>query len=377
MSEHQIVAFRAIDGPVSQKNLEYMHEQSSRAEVTAWSFENEYHYGDFRGDKLEMLRRGYDIHLHYANFGTRELMIRLPNGFPDPKAAEPYLGEDAVKYVEDKKGPGGTLCIDPYYESSDFDYHVNIHKILDRLIPLRAEILAGDLRPLYIAHLAMVLDDNHFEEGTIEGPVPAGLDQLTDAQQALAEYYGIGEAFLQAAAVDLPLPNSSGPSLDQQATWLREQPQSTKDDWLLRLISDPDANVKNEILTAYRNSQNLPSWPTVIRNRTMIELKEAETTIAQAAKLKAEEKAKKAKAKRFAELLANPDTTIQETERLVKERTTKGYSRIAELLAELRDAVQGSEKAGIAEQQAEKLRKENPNLTRLISELRKKKFLPK
>src|SRR5437016_10919917 len=91
MSEYQCIGFRAIDGPVSEKNLEFMRRQSSRAEITPWSFDNEYHYGDFGGDAEEMLRRGYDVHLHYANFGIRKLMIRLPNGLPDAKAAEPYF----------------------------------------------------------------------------------------------------------------------------------------------------------------------------------------------------------------------------------------------------------------------------------------------
>src|SRR5262245_44789187 len=49
MSEYQYIGFRAIDGPVSEKNLEFMHKQSSRAEITPWTFENEYQYGDFRG----------------------------------------------------------------------------------------------------------------------------------------------------------------------------------------------------------------------------------------------------------------------------------------------------------------------------------------
>src|SRR6266550_2145969 len=83
MSEHQYVAFRAVDGPVSEKNLEYMRRQSSRAEISPWAFENEYHYGDFGGNAEEMLRRGYDVHLHYANFGIRKLLIRLPHGLPD------------------------------------------------------------------------------------------------------------------------------------------------------------------------------------------------------------------------------------------------------------------------------------------------------
>ena len=45
MSEYQYVAFRAIDAPVSEKNLKFMRQQSSRAEITPLSFENEYHFG--------------------------------------------------------------------------------------------------------------------------------------------------------------------------------------------------------------------------------------------------------------------------------------------------------------------------------------------
>jgi hypothetical protein len=39
MSEYQVVAFRAVDGPVSAENLAYMERQSSRAEITPWSFD--------------------------------------------------------------------------------------------------------------------------------------------------------------------------------------------------------------------------------------------------------------------------------------------------------------------------------------------------
>jgi len=34
MSEYQYIAFRAIDGPVSDANLAYMQRQSSRAEIS-------------------------------------------------------------------------------------------------------------------------------------------------------------------------------------------------------------------------------------------------------------------------------------------------------------------------------------------------------
>ena len=49
MSEYQIVKFRAIDRPQSDKQLLFMDRQSSRAEFTKWEFKVEYHYSSFRG----------------------------------------------------------------------------------------------------------------------------------------------------------------------------------------------------------------------------------------------------------------------------------------------------------------------------------------
>src|SRR6056297_3922792 len=82
MSTYQYSYFAAVDKPLNDKQLQYMRRQSTRAEVTRWQFQNEYHYGDFHGNALEMMRRGYDVHLHYANYGVRKLMFQLPLGLP-------------------------------------------------------------------------------------------------------------------------------------------------------------------------------------------------------------------------------------------------------------------------------------------------------
>src|SRR6266516_3456691 len=130
MSEFQCVAFRATDGPVSDKNLEFMRKQSSRAEITPWAVENEYHFGDFRGNAVEMLRRGYDIHLHYANFGIRKLLIRVPHVLPDAESAKPYFVKDSLQFVKDKQGDGGSLCIEPAHEPGDLEELWEIGAIL-------------------------------------------------------------------------------------------------------------------------------------------------------------------------------------------------------------------------------------------------------
>ena len=84
MSENQYIEFRAVDRPLTDSELKFAEKQSTRAQISRWSFQNEYHYGGFRGDVNGLLRRGYDVFLLYANFGIRTVAFRLPTGFPCP-----------------------------------------------------------------------------------------------------------------------------------------------------------------------------------------------------------------------------------------------------------------------------------------------------
>jgi hypothetical protein len=377
MSEFQYVGFRAIDGPVSEKNLEFMRRQSSRAEITPWSFDNEYHFGDFRGDAAEMQRRGYDFHLHYANFGIRKLMIRLPGGLPDARAAEPYFENESLFFLQDKRGPGGILCIEPYFEPGDLEELWDLEAFLERLLPLRAEILDGDLRPLYIAHLAVMCDGNHDPDEEKEGPVPAGLTKLTNAQRALGELYDVSEHLLAAAAKNSPALPKQGDSENPYTEWLQRQPEATRNAWLAELLADPRSAIRRDILAVFQKSQGAPSWPAVRLDRSIAELEAASEGIEQEAKRWSAEKAAHQRAKRLAAMAADPTKTLRETELLVKQRGIDAYSKIATLLADLREALAGSDQPGLAEKQARKLKADNPTLRLLVSELRRKGFLPK
>ena len=377
MSEFQYIGFRAAEKPVSNKDLEYMRQQSSRAEITPWTFDNEYHYGDFHGDALTMLRRGYDIHLHYANFGIRKLLIRLPHNLPDTPGASPYFAKDGLQFLKDKQGQGGILSISPYHEPGDQDELWNVNEILDRLVPLRAEILEGDLRPLYLAHLAMMSDGEHDPEETTEGPVPAGLGNLTAAQRALAELFGLSDALIAAAAEGNPeQPVQEDPG-KLYAGWLQSLPQATKDAWLLEWLADAHSSARSDMLAEFRKSRPMAAWPTVQRDRTIAELETAAEDIHKNAVRKAAEKAAQQRAKRLADMAADPAPTLRETERLVKLRSRESYVAIATLLKELREALAGTKQAGLAEQQAQKLKKENPTLNLLTAELRRAGFVAK
>ncbi|HLA84223.1 MAG TPA: hypothetical protein VJL29_05480 [Thermoguttaceae bacterium] len=368
MSEYQYVAFRAVDRAVGKKDLAYMRRQSSRAHITPWSFENEYHYGDFHGNAFEMMRRGYDVHVHYANFGTRLLLIRLPNGFPDARAAKPYLAGNLLAFRKDKKGSGGTLIIEPYYEGDALAELWNVDKVLNWLVPLRAEILAGDPRPLYLAHLAVSGDSNHDPEESVEAPVPAGLDDLTKPQRALAKFYGIGKSLVAVAA------RKSGPAptaTDQgthYAQWLTDQPQATKDAWLAELLGDAGVSVRAKIRAKFDKAA---------ASRTIAQLEDAAAHVRHEWKQAADKKAARQRAALLKKMAADPKPFLSKTEQLVAQRSTEAYREAAQLLADLREATVGGKYSALAAKQALKLKTANPKLHHLTKALREKGFVPK
>src|SRR5205823_4746364 len=73
---------------------------SSRAEITATRFVNEYQWGDLKGDPRTMMERYFDAFLYLANWGTRRLMFRLPRGVLDPQTAGRYCYTDTASVAE-------------------------------------------------------------------------------------------------------------------------------------------------------------------------------------------------------------------------------------------------------------------------------------
>ena len=51
---------------------------SSRATITSSRFQVDYSWGSFKGNADEWMERYFDAFLYLANWGTRELMLRVP-----------------------------------------------------------------------------------------------------------------------------------------------------------------------------------------------------------------------------------------------------------------------------------------------------------
>jgi hypothetical protein len=94
MSEYQYYEFRAIDRPLNQDDMAALRKISSRAEITATSLTNTYHFGDFKGNVQALMDRYFDAFVYVANWGTRRLIFRIPRSLLDPKIVEAYCVEE-------------------------------------------------------------------------------------------------------------------------------------------------------------------------------------------------------------------------------------------------------------------------------------------
>ena len=96
MSEYQYYDFRAIDRALTKAEIAELRSVSARAVITSTSFTNHYEWGDLKADPLKLLEKYFDAFLHVANWGTRELYLRLPQELVDYKAFRTMLpGETA------------------------------------------------------------------------------------------------------------------------------------------------------------------------------------------------------------------------------------------------------------------------------------------
>ena len=151
MSEYQYYEFQAIDRPLTKKEQDEIRKLSSRVQLTPNQAIFLYNYGDFRGDPEKVLTQYFDMMFYIANWGTWQLMFRFPKAIVAPNWFQPYDLPDTVtisttsKYIildiqiTEEEGIGGWIEGEVW---------------MPRLLPLRDELLNGDLRLLYLVWLA-------------------------------------------------------------------------------------------------------------------------------------------------------------------------------------------------------------------------------
>ncbi|MFI9451550.1 hypothetical protein [Amycolatopsis sp. NPDC052450] len=255
MSEYQYYEFLAIDQPLDERQQAAVRSLSTRARISATSFVNEYHWGDFSGDPDQLMERYYDAHVYVADWGTRRLMFRLPRHCLDLDAVRDYcVGHYLSAWTADEFL---VLSLTSEDEPDEFDYEAEAR--LAATVGVRAELAAGDLRPLYLAWLAgygaWERDECAFEpdaDADLEPPVPPGLSTLTAPQRALADFLRLDDELLASAAQTSPL---LADDLSQVAAWMTNLPLADKDELLLQVVRGDGVAARRELLRRFRGEQ--------------------------------------------------------------------------------------------------------------------------
>jgi hypothetical protein len=249
MSEYQYYEFLALDRPLTDKQRAELRSISTRAEITATRFVNEYQWGDFKGDPRKLMERYFDAFLYLANWGTRRLMFRLPRGVLDSKTAERYCYTDTASLIE----TGSHVILSLYVDREPDDYWDQPGGQLAAMVQARAELAAGDLRLLYLAWLLALQSDEVDDEDT-EPPVPAGLEHVSASLQAVVDFFEIDEDLIAVAA-------ASSPSIQEpegMAGWITSLPAEQKDALLVRVATGEGAQVRALLLHRFRTASGSP-----------------------------------------------------------------------------------------------------------------------
>lgn len=253
MSEYQYYEFLAVDRPLDARQLAEVRALSTRAHVTPTSFVNTYNWGNFRGDPRKMVERYYDAFLYLTNWGTRQIMLRLPANVLDSKTARRYCRSDYVTAWS----RNGHVILDLSYTDEDGGWDDQDGEgWLSSIISVRAELAAGDLRLLYLAWLLSVgLEE--LDEDEVEPPVPAGLGDLSAALLSLVDFLHIDPDLLTAAAeASTSSRGTAAPSQKQLTTWVRGLPDKEKDALILRVLNGQDAHLRTELLRRMRGEEH-------------------------------------------------------------------------------------------------------------------------
>lgn len=339
MSEFQYYEFQAIDRPLGETERQALRALSTRARITATSFTNSYEWGGFKGDPTELMDRCFDLHLYLANWGSRRLMIRLPKRLIDRARLDGFLGEVDCAEV---RVSGENLILDILRDEVEPDEAWDDGSgWLAALAPLRADVLTGDLRCLYLLWLTAVEADA-FEPEQPE-PMP-GIGPMTGALEAFADFFGLDPDLVQAAAERSPDAGAASPDAARRA--IAAMTEREKNEMLMRLF-DGDPHSAVELRAVVRNRLAPGTDASPVAARTVGELRsragairlarqrsDAETVAAE--QRRQAEEAEKTRRARLDMIARRGESVWREIETEVERRNAAGYDKAAGLLGDLR-----------------------------------------
>jgi hypothetical protein len=337
MSEYQYYEFHAVDRPLSEKEQAEVGSYSNRAEVTSTRAVFTYSYSDFPGDPQKILQKYFDAMLYLTNWGTKQLVFRLPRSLVDAKALAAYCFPDLISTSVAKTHIILDICL-----REEEGGWVDGEGWLSSLAMLRQDILQGDYRALYLAWLKSISFDEGIEEHEelLEPPVPAGLKGLSASLKSFVNFFEI-DADLIAVAAEASVANKEAVAFDfeQQIAKLSAQERLA----FLVKVARGDHQVNVQLLKRLKElapKQRERGAPSLTPRRKATELLSAAAArLARRKKLESQ-KADKARVKRLNVMAQQEPEMWKQVFDLIQTKQTKAYDEAVKLLTELRELAQ-------------------------------------
>ncbi|HEX6748502.1 MAG TPA: hypothetical protein VF092_14490 [Longimicrobium sp.] len=314
---------------------------SSRATITPSRFVVEYHWGDFKGDAFAWMEEYFDAFLYFANWGTHELMLRLPKRLLNAETARRYCVSGVSSAME--SGEHVILSFTSEDEGGDW-LEEEDDGALASILPVRAEIAGGDLRALYLAWI-LAAQNEELDDDATEPPVPPGLGRLSAAQEAFCDFLRIDRDWIEAAAERSP-PMSATPDEGELRAWVAALHDAEKTDLLVRVAQGHGNMVGTELVRRLRERSHTSADD--LEPRTVAELWEsaerrneerrrAATERAARERARAEAERAAVRARYLDDLASVERQTWARVDELIATKQPQRYDEAVRLLVDLRD----------------------------------------
>ena len=196
------------------------------------------------------------------------------------------------------------------------------------------------------------MQNSELDDEAPEPPVPPNLGTLSASLQSLVEFLRISVDLLDVAAEGSTKTQDESVSKEKISVWVAGLPAAAKDEILVRIAIDGEAQLQNELVARYDQDRKkkLPDNAGTQngRRRTAAELlasaeKRTEARLQSEAEKAAEEKARRereavfAREKHLNALVGREPRLWTEIEQLVATKQPKNYDKAIQLLVDLRD----------------------------------------
>jgi hypothetical protein len=342
MSEYQRYEFMTIDRPLTRAQLDDVNNLSSHIEASATHAFVEYHWGNFKHDPIKVLHEFFDGFLYWANWGSPQLAFRFPHGILPADLIDGYDLEDFVTFTRHSDYD----ILDIQFGEMEAPDEWTEYE-LGSLIPIRDELMEGDLRALYVAWLAAQImiegydeEENEDEEEDWEisvPPVPPGFGTLTAAQYSLAELLQVPQELLVAAARHS---KGAGPSTkDDFAAWVKLLSPERQNDYLVRLAHN-EPGLSRLLVRELRElgQDKTTAAPSTGEHVTFASLRAESKVIRARLEREKREQEQAAHLRHLQDIHDHQDAYWHQVDQAVMRGTGAGYDEALRSLVELREA---------------------------------------